>query len=105
MELIDLKPAHVDARGSITDLVADDETLTSFYAARIPRQVASSRSFARWWKDAERNHDAALDWPLDIAASGPLPACPLVTWSTPPSTSPHTSPSFPAHPRSCSWWR
>ena len=25
MELIDLKPAHVDARGSITDLVADDE--------------------------------------------------------------------------------
>jgi quercetin dioxygenase-like cupin family protein len=25
MELINLKPAHVDARGSITDLVADDE--------------------------------------------------------------------------------
>lgn len=25
MELIPLKPAHVDARGSITDLIADDE--------------------------------------------------------------------------------
>ena len=25
MELIPLKPAHTDARGSITDLISDDE--------------------------------------------------------------------------------
>jgi ATP-dependent helicase HrpA len=67
---------QLEAKLRRRDLVADDETLTSFYAARIPQQVASVRSFARWWRDAGRDHAALLDWPLEIAATGTLPACP-----------------------------
>jgi ATP-dependent helicase HrpA len=67
---------RVEAKLRRRDLVADDDTLTSFYATRIPEQIASVRSFARWWRGLGRDHEGMLDWPIEVAATGPLPACP-----------------------------
>jgi ATP-dependent helicase HrpA len=67
---------RLEAKLRRRDLMADDEALVDFYAERIPERVAGTRSFARWWRDAGREADATLDWPLDTAATGPLPPCP-----------------------------
>jgi ATP-dependent helicase HrpA len=67
---------RLEAKLRRRDLVADDDTLTSFYAERIPEDVASVRSFARWWREVGHSVDATLEWPVEIAATGALPACP-----------------------------
>ncbi|GAA1848825.1 ATP-dependent RNA helicase HrpA [Asanoa iriomotensis] len=51
--------AALEDRVRRRDILVDDETLFSFYDARIPADVVSGRHFDTWWK-AERRRDPAL---------------------------------------------
>jgi quercetin dioxygenase-like cupin family protein len=51
MELIQLKPAHVDARGSITDLIADDEI-----------SAVTLITFAKGAVRANHYHERTVQW-------------------------------------------
>jgi ATP-dependent helicase HrpA len=64
--------AKLEARLRRRDLTADDATLADFYASRIPVQVSGVRSFEKWSRTSPERA-AALEFPLEIAASGPLP--------------------------------
>ncbi|MCL4722309.1 MAG: DUF3418 domain-containing protein, partial [Gammaproteobacteria bacterium] len=46
------------------DLLVDDATIAAFYAARIPAEVVSVAHFDRWWRDARRRDEHALDLSL-----------------------------------------
>jgi quercetin dioxygenase-like cupin family protein len=51
MELIALKPAHVDARGSITDLISDDEI-----------NAVTLITFAKGAVRANHYHERTIQW-------------------------------------------
>jgi len=51
MELISLKPAHIDARGSITDLIADDEI-----------NAVTLITFAKGAVRANHYHERTVQW-------------------------------------------
>jgi len=55
----------LEARERRTDLLVDEETLYSFFDAKVPADVVSVRHFDRWWKDERQRHPHLLDLALD----------------------------------------
>ena len=47
------------------DIVIDDDALFSFYDARLPADIISSRHFDSWWKKARHKKPDLLDFSLD----------------------------------------
>ncbi|HYN30792.1 MAG TPA: ATP-dependent RNA helicase HrpA [Dermatophilaceae bacterium] len=58
--------AELEDRARRRDLVADDEVLHSFYDARVPPDVVSSRHFDTWWKRERRLRPDLLTLPEDL---------------------------------------
>ena len=56
------------------DLLAGEEALVQFYLERVPAQIASTRSFERWWRDEERRRPLFLDAAEDVLLAQPLPS-------------------------------
>jgi ATP-dependent helicase HrpA len=46
--------AELEERTRRRDILYDDEAIFEFYDARIPRDVATTRSFETWWRAARR---------------------------------------------------
>jgi dTDP-4-dehydrorhamnose 3,5-epimerase-like enzyme len=57
MELIPLKPAHTDARGTITDLISDDEI-----------NAVTLITFAKGAVRANHYHERTVQWNYVISA-------------------------------------
>jgi ATP-dependent helicase HrpA len=58
------------------DLLAGEEALVRFYLERLPDDVATTRSFERWWNPAAREAPHRLDAPEDVFLAQPLPVVP-----------------------------
>lgn len=56
-----LKMRALRQRARRPDLLVGDEALFDFYSARLPKQVASSRTFDAWWKAQSAAESALLD--------------------------------------------
>ena len=52
---------QLEERTRRRDIVSDDETIFEFYEARVPAEVASTRSFEGWWKRAQREQPKLLN--------------------------------------------
>ena len=55
----------MEARERRTNLLVNDDTLTAFFAARIPDDITTTRHFDRWWRDVKGNQPHLLDLGLD----------------------------------------
>ncbi|MFV0373602.1 ATP-dependent RNA helicase HrpA [Microbacterium sp.] len=55
---------QVEERERRRDLLAGDEVVYGFYAARVPRDVFDVRSFESWWRDASQRTPRLLDMTL-----------------------------------------
>ena len=64
---------RVEARLRRRDLLAHDDVLAAFYLERIPADVASTRTFERWWRHTARAEPHRLDMTLDAVLAQPLP--------------------------------
>ena len=51
---------QLEERTRRRDLVSDDEAVFDFYDARIPAEIASTRDFEGWWKEAQRKQPRLL---------------------------------------------
>lgn len=51
---------QLEERTRRRDLVGDDEAVFEFYDARIPAEIASTRDFEGWWKQAQRTQPNLL---------------------------------------------
>lgn len=51
-------------------LVADDDALAAFYAARIPETVTSARHFDAWWKKEKQHNPHRLDFTQEFLLGG-----------------------------------
>ncbi|KSU79166.1 ATP-dependent helicase HrpA [Pseudarthrobacter enclensis] len=60
---------ELEARMRRRDLLVDDETLFSFYDARVGPDVVSERHFDKWWKDARRENPDLLDFDKSLLLS------------------------------------
>jgi len=56
------------------DLLASEEALVQFYLERVPAQIASTRTFERWWRDEEPRRPRLLDAPEGVLLAQPLPS-------------------------------
>jgi ATP-dependent helicase HrpA len=65
---------RVEARLRRRDLVAHDDVLAAFYLERIPADVASTRTFERWWRHTVRTEPHRLDMTMEAVLAQPLPA-------------------------------
>lgn len=68
--------AHLDrleARLRRRDLAAGDASLAQFYLERIPVEIASTRTFERWWRQEQRSSPQRLDLPQAVLLAQPLP--------------------------------
>lgn len=52
------------------ELLAGDEALASFYAARVPPEICSMAAFERWRRKAEKAHPGLLEMSLDDLLTG-----------------------------------
>ncbi|WP_439644710.1 ATP-dependent RNA helicase HrpA [Demequina subtropica] len=57
--------AEIEARARTRGVIADEETLYSFYDARLPESIVSARHFDRWWQGARREDPELLTLTLD----------------------------------------
>jgi ATP-dependent helicase HrpA len=55
----------LEAKERRTDLLVDEETLYSFFDAKVPADVVSVRHFDRWWKDERQQNPRLLHLSLD----------------------------------------
>jgi ATP-dependent helicase HrpA len=55
------------------DLLAGEDALVRFYLERVPAQIASTRTFEKWWRQHERDHPHALDADESVFLLQPLP--------------------------------
>ncbi|POM23744.1 ATP-dependent RNA helicase HrpB [Actinomadura rubteroloni] len=53
---------EMEHRARRRDILVDDETLFSFYDARVPADVVSGRHFDAWWKQARRTEPDLLSF-------------------------------------------
>jgi ATP-dependent helicase HrpA len=74
----------MEARERRTNLLVDDDTLTAWFAARIPDDITTVRHFDRWWRDMKGREpgllDLSLDDLIDPAAAAPDPAAFPQVW-------------------------
>ncbi|MDJ0952054.1 MAG: ATP-dependent RNA helicase HrpA [Acidimicrobiia bacterium] len=56
---------EMEARERRTNLLIDDDTLTAWFAARIPEDITTVRHFDRWWRDMKGRQPHRLDLTLD----------------------------------------
>jgi ATP-dependent helicase HrpA len=61
---------ELEARSRQRGLVADEETLFTFYDERLPASVVSQRHFDQWWKKARTETPDLLDFSLDMLVEG-----------------------------------
>ncbi|MBO0853125.1 MAG: ATP-dependent RNA helicase HrpA [Nocardia sp.] len=82
-ELLD-DVADLEHRARRRDILVDDQVLFDFYDQRIPAEVVSVRHFDSWWRRAERDDAALLDFSSDTVvnsrAAEPDPAAYPDTW-------------------------
>ncbi len=68
---------EMEARERRANLLVDDDTLTAWFAARIPDDITTVRHFDRWWRDTKEDQPALLELSLDDiidpAAAAPDP--------------------------------
>ena len=57
--------AELAERTRRLDLVADDQAIAAFYAARIPAGIVSVAHFDAWWRQARRTDEHLLDLSQD----------------------------------------
>ena len=55
------------------DLLAGEDALVRFFLERVPRVMASTRVFDKWWRAEERLRPHALDAPEETFLAQPLP--------------------------------
>ena len=60
----------LEERSRQRGLLASDEVLHDFFAARIPADVVSGRHFDRWWRDARREDPDRLTYPRALLQAG-----------------------------------
>ncbi|MGH2882952.1 MAG: DUF3418 domain-containing protein, partial [Solirubrobacteraceae bacterium] len=60
----------LEERSRQRGLLASDEVLHDFFAARIPEDVVSGRRFDRWWRDARREDPNRLTYPRALLQAG-----------------------------------
>lgn len=68
-----LREAHeLEQRLRVADLVASDDELYDFFAARVPARITSARSFENWWKKTrdQSPHLLNLQWD-DVVREAP----------------------------------
>ena len=61
--------SELEARARRRDILVDDETLVSFYDARIPAEVVSGAHFDTWWKQQRRRDTQLLTFTEDLLVS------------------------------------
>ncbi|MGW6700618.1 ATP-dependent RNA helicase HrpA [Nocardia sp. NPDC055049] len=61
--------ADLEHRARRRDLLVDDEVLFEFYDKRVPADVVSVRHFDSWWRKAERDDPALLDFSTDTVVN------------------------------------
>ncbi len=68
---------EMETRERRSNLLVDDDRLTSWFAARIPDDITTVRHFDRWWRDmkSQQPHllDLSLDDLIDPASAAPDP--------------------------------
>jgi ATP-dependent helicase HrpA len=57
---------EMEHRARRRDILVDDETVFSFYDARIPADVVSGRHFDSWWKKARRQQPDLLTFTREL---------------------------------------
>ena len=57
---------EIEARNRRRDVLADEETLFTFFAERLPAHVYQATSFEKWRKQAERDEPSLLALPRDL---------------------------------------
>jgi ATP-dependent helicase HrpA len=76
---------RLEAKFRRRDLLAQDDALAAFYLERIPADVATTRSFAHWWRAEERRQPNRLDMPREAMLAQSPPDLPDTaypdTWS------------------------
>lgn len=60
-----LSAAQIEEKIRRRDVVVDEDTLFSFYDSRIPKHIATGRSFDRWWKTTAHETPHLLDFDLE----------------------------------------
>jgi ATP-dependent helicase HrpA len=60
----------LEERSRQRGLLASDEVLHDFFAARIPEDVVSGRHFDRWWRDVRRQDPDRLTYPRPLLRAG-----------------------------------
>jgi ATP-dependent helicase HrpA len=60
---------ELEHRARRRDILVDDETLFTFYDARIPTDVVSGRHFDSWWKRTRRTDPDLLNFTPDVVVS------------------------------------
>ena len=60
----------LEERSRQRGLLASDEVLHDFFAARIPEDVVSGRHFDRWWRDARHEDPDRLTYPRALLQAG-----------------------------------
>ncbi len=61
---------ELEARSRQRGLVADEDTLFTFYDERLPASVVSQRHFDQWWKKARIEAPDLLDFSLEMLVEG-----------------------------------
>ncbi len=61
--------AELENRTRRRDIVVDDESLFTFYDARVPAEVVSAAHFDAWWKDARQQDPELLAFTLDLVVN------------------------------------
>lgn len=55
------------------DLLASEDALARFYLERIPEDIATTRGFERWWRNAARSQPHRLDMSREVLLARPMP--------------------------------
>ena len=75
---------EMEARERRSNLLVDDDTLTAWFATRIPDDITDVRRFDRWWRDTKGTQPHRLDLSeqdlIDPAAAAPDPAAFPEVW-------------------------
>ncbi|WP_336081712.1 ATP-dependent RNA helicase HrpA [Nocardia sp. SSK8] len=61
--------ADLEHRARRRDILVDDEVLFEFYDQRIPADIVSVRHFDSWWRKAEREDPALLDFSAETVTN------------------------------------
>jgi ATP-dependent helicase HrpA len=64
---------RLEAKLRRRDLLASEEQRATFYLERLPADVASTRSFNRWWMRQSRHAPQSLDMPREVMMAGVEP--------------------------------